>query len=452
VGHFRPDLLVEVSGTSRRSGLEDALRSAIRGGRLAAGQLGFARNTVADAYGQLVAEGYLVARQGSGTRVTTRAPLARPPARAATPPPTTPVRAYDLVPGRPDLAGFPRSAWLAAARRALMAAPADTLGYPDPRGLPVLREQLVDYLARVRAVRTTAERIVVCSGYGQALHLLASVLHREGARSIAVESYGISYHREIIRAAGPRCAGLPIDEHGAVIEHAGDAAAMVLTPGHQFPLGVPLSAARREDAVAWAAVSGGVVVEDDYDGEFRYDRRPLGAVQGLDPDRVAYVGTASKSLAPGVHLAWLVVPPRLLDAVVQAKRVSDGFTGTLEQLTLAELISSGAYDRHVRSARLRYRRRRDRLVSRLAAERPGGTVTGIAAGLHAVVTLTGALRAADEPALVSRAARTGLAVTGLDGYRMRSAPDSPAALVIGYGTPPEHAYGRALELLCEVLT
>ena len=213
---------------------------------------------------------------------------------------------------------------------------------------------------------------------------------------------------------------------------------------------MPLHPERRAAAVAWARTTGGLIVEDDYDGEFRYDRQQVGALQDLAPDQVAYAGTASKSLAPGLRIAWLVLPPALLEPVLAAKSVADGQTGTLDQLVLAEFINSGAYDRHVRRCRSHYRSRRDRLVAALADRAPQVRVTGIAAGLHALLELPP--DAGPEEAVVARAARAGLAVEGLAKYRYTPAPDSaPAALVVGYGTPAEHAFTGALDALCTVL-
>ena len=454
------DLLLDLSGARGRAAVENALRDAVRGGRLAAGtllpssrtlaaELGLARNTVADAYGQLVAEGWLTARQGSGTRVAERASPDARPASLRLPPSGSGPR-YNLTPGTPDLAGFPRTAWLSATRRAMTAAPNDLFGYPDPRGYLGLRETLASYLARVRGVRTTPDQVVICSGFVQALSLLATTLRRGGARTMAVESYGLDLHRELVRAAGLTTRAVTVDGAGARTDGLGDCGAVLLTPSHQFPLGVLLGARRRAAALQWAREGGGLVIEDDYDGEFRYDRKPIGALQGLAPDLVAYAGTASKSLVPALGLAWLVVPPRLLDAVVEAKRLSDGFTGLLEQLTLDEFIRSGGYDRHVRRSRLRYRRRRDLLVSVLAERTAGITVTGIAAGLHAVLELRGQ-RAEDEPAIRSRAARAGLAIQTLSFFRHDPWPDVPAALVIGYATPPAHAYPGTLDALCDTL-
>ena len=216
----------------------------------------------------------------------------------------------------------------------MAAAPSHEFGYPDPRGLPGLREALAQYLARVRGVRTTPDRIIICSGFVQALSLLSTALHRRGAGMMAVESHGFRMHREVIHAAGLATRPLTVDAHGARISELGSAPAdaVLLTPAHQFPLGVPLAAQRRAAVAGWARDRGTLVIEDDYDGEFRYDRRPLGALQGLAPDLVAYAGTASKSLAPGLSLAWLAAPPPLLDVLVETKRLSDGHTGVIEQL------------------------------------------------------------------------------------------------------------------------
>jgi len=471
------DLLLDLAGRHSRAALEDALREAVREGRLAAGSrlpssrvlardLGVARNTVADAYGQLVAEGWLTARQGSGTTVAERpAPRRRPtPAGAAAldvaqGPRTGPAELvpfatglpYVLWPGSPDLSAFPRSAWAAATRRALHSAPNEAFGYADPRGRPELRTALAGYLARVRGVRTDPDRLVVCSGYVQAVGLLARVLRARGARRVAVEEVGLPDLRTLLRASGLGTLTLPVDADGARVgaldQAGGDVAAALLTPAHQFPMGVRLSPERRTAVTAWARATGGLVVEDDYDGEFRYDRQPVGALQGLAPDHVVYAGTASKSLAPGLRLAWIAVPPHLLEAVVREKRLADHQSPVLEQLTLAEFIGSGAYDRHVRRMRLHYRGRRDRLVAALAERVPGARVSGIAAGLHVLVELPP--EAGPLDALITRAHRRGLALGGLPTFG--APPGAAPALVIGYGTPPEHAFAGALDLLCEVL-
>ena len=448
------DLHLELAGHRVRAGLEGALREAVQARRLAPGtrlpssralaaDLGIARNTVAEAYGQLVAEGWLTARQGSGTRV---ADAAARPAEGAAGPRSSPVPRqgrYDLRAGSPDLSAFPRAGWLSAARKALSAAPSQALGYGDPRGLPELRTVLAGYLARARGVRASPDRIVVCAGFTQGLALLSQVLTATGAARIAVEEYGQPGPVGTLAAAGLAPVMLGVDDGGAVLDPVPDAEAALLTPAHQFPLGPVLSPQRRADAARWAAVTGGLIIEDDYDGEFRYDRQPVGALQALAPEHVVYAGTASKTLAPGLRLGWLVLPARLVDAVTDAKARADGQTSSLEQLTLAEFITSGAYDRHVRRARLDYRRRRDRLIGALASHAPGVRLTGIAAGLHAVVELP---RGQSERQVVAHAAARGVAIEGLGDYALRDHTRGPA-LVIGYASPPGHAYTTALARL-----
>jgi GntR family transcriptional regulator / MocR family aminotransferase len=473
------DLHLDVPGTRVRAGLEGALREAVRTGRLAAGtrlpssralaaDLGIARNTVAEAYSQLVAEGWLTARQGSGTQVAappSRADLpagpgARPeagpppPAEAVPPGPAEVPTAtgrdqprYELRAGLPDLSSFPRSAWLAASRRALNAAPTRALGYGDPRGRPELRRALAEYLARARGVRVSPARVVICTGFTQGLDLLCRVLASRGATTMALEAYGLPGSLATLAAHGLTPALLPVDEGGAVLDGATEAQALLLTPAHQFPLGPALAANRRAQAVQWAASTGGLVIEDDYDGEFRYDRQPVGALQALAPDQVVYTGTASKTLAPGLRLGWLVLPAGLVNDVAEAKAQADAHTGSFEQLTLAEFISSGGYDRHIRRSRLGYRRRRDRLVAELARHAPGVRLTGIAAGLHAVAELPGGQ---SEQDVTARAARRSLWVEGLGNYARGEHTRGPA-LVIGYAAPAAHAFTAALARLCATL-
>ncbi|MGR4883090.1 PLP-dependent aminotransferase family protein [Streptomyces sp. LARHCF249] len=459
---FGADLHLDLSaGRGLRAGLAEALREAARSGRLAAGtrlpssrslaaDLGIARNTVAEAYAELVAEGWLTARQGSGTRVAERA---RPRRAAAAvrvsggPRPPRRGPAYSLLPGSPDLSGFPRAAWLSAARRALTDAPNEAFGYgPDGRGRPELREALTGYLARARGVYADPERIVLCAGFAHGLTLLARVLRARRVREMAVEGYGLDIHRNLLTGAGLRTRPLGVDGDGARTgELTGGVGAVLLTPAHQFPTGAALTPARRAAAVDWARTTGGLILEDDYDGEFRYDRQPVGALQGLDPDRVVYLGTASKSLAPGLRMGWMVVPPGLLDGVLAAKGVSDRTSSALDQLTLAEFITSGAYDRHVRGMRLRYRRRRDELVAAVG-DRVG--ISGIAAGLHAVLDLPGGT----ERSVLQSAAWQDLAVQGLAWFRHPEAALPPRdALVVGYGTPSDSAWTPTLAALAAAL-
>ncbi len=452
------DLQIDLhrGGGSTGRALERSLREAVGTGRLApgtrlpssrqlAGDLLVARNTVAEVYGQLVAEGWLVARQGSGTRVADRAPWVAEtaPATEHEQPSTT----HDLGAGRPDLSAFPVNAWLRALRAGLNGAPATALGYSDPRGLPVLREALAGYLARVRGVRVTPDHVVVTSGATHALSLVCAALKAGGASTVAVEEVGLPDHRDVVASHGLGAELLAVDAGGADVAGLDRADAALLTPAHQFPTGVGLTPARRATEAAWASQSR-LLLEDDYDGEFRYDRHPVGALHALAPDHVVYVGTASKTLAPGLRLGWLVLPTRLVDAVVAPRAVADVHTDVLAQLAMAELVSSGGYDRHVRRSRLLYRRRRDRLVERLRGDVPTASVTGIAAGLHGVLRLPAGV---SEAAVVGAAEARGLRLLGLASYAARGARTPPAALVLGYATPPEHAFAGALDRLVGAL-
>ncbi|MFC9791894.1 PLP-dependent aminotransferase family protein [Streptomyces sp. NPDC127584] len=493
---FGADLHLELRGPRLRAGLMDALREAVRSGRLAAGtrlpssrslavDLGMARNTVADAYAELVAEGWLTARQGSGTRVARRAePRRTEPRRAeprrtearrpepphasgrrraehrpgvvaaASPPgralPRPSVPAHNLKAGTPDLASFPRAEWLKAYRRALTAAPNEAFGYGDPRGRTELRTVLAEYLARARGVYVRPERIVVCAGFVHGLMLVGQVLRSRGVRDVAVESYGLGLHADLLTGAGLGTPALPFDERGTRVDDSGplaSAGAVLMTAAHQFPLGGALPPDRRAAVVDWARASGGLVLEDDYDGEFRYDRQRVGALQGLDPERVVYLGTASKSLAPGLRLAWMVLPESLVGEVVAAKGAVDWVSGAPDQLAFAEFLASGAYDRHVRAMRLRYRRRRDQLVAAVAEHAPETRVSGIAAGLHAVL----ALPPGTEQDVLRAAAWNGLAVQGVNQFRRPTVPATLDGLVVGYGTPSDSAWPGALDALLRTL-
>ncbi|MFJ6786511.1 MocR-like pyridoxine biosynthesis transcription factor PdxR [Streptomyces angustmyceticus] len=461
------DLHLELTGTgSRRAVLIRALRDAVRSGRLAPGtrlppyrslaaDLGLARNTVADAYAELVAEGWFSARQGSGTTVA-RVHLPEG-ARERTEPPA-PARApasrpaHTFLQGQPDAASFPRTAWLAAARRALTAAPHDAFGPGDPRGRPELRRALADYLARTRGVRTDPERVVICSGFAHALRLLLPAVL---PGPLAVEAYGLPFHRQLLATAGIRTHPLDVDEHGAdtprltALDGVG---AALLTPAHQFPTGVPLHPDRRTAAVNWARATGGFLLEDDYDGEFRYDRRPVGALQGLAPEHVLYLGSVSKSLSPAVRLGWMVLPDRLVDPVLAAKGEREAWAGVTDQLTLAEFLTHGAYDRHIRRMRQRYRRRRDQLTDAVARHAPHLTVTGLSAGLHAVLQLPDGATESDEHRALDAARRQGLALDALSGYRHPATTAPPRhGLVVGYAAPTDGAFPAALEALRRAL-
>jgi GntR family transcriptional regulator/MocR family aminotransferase len=455
-----PELLLELrrgAGRPLRAQLENGLREAVRSRRLPAGarlpptrtladDLGVSRRLVVDAYAQLLAEGYLVSRRGAGTFVAGAA-SAEEPAPATRAPRAL---AFDFFPGYPDLASFPRAAWLKASREVLRTAPDRALGYPDPRGAVELRAALAAHLRRVRGVVADPARIVVCAGAAQGFALVAEAL--AGPR-LAVEDPGLPVHREILRAHGATVLPLPVDGDGArvgelaALAAVGDVAGVLVTPAHQSPLGVALSPSRRAALLAWAADSDALVIEDDYDAEFRYDRPPLGAMQGLASDRVIYMGTASKTLSPALRLGWLVLPPRLVEAVVERRRLTDHGGPTIEQLTLARMLESGAYDRHLRIARRRYRARRDALVGAVARHLPGARVTGVAAGLHAIVRLP---RPVDGLALMGAAGRHSVGVYPL-GYAYMEPRPLNDGLVLGYANLVEPAIGEGVRRLALAL-
>lgn len=456
-----PELLVELNRSVRRplrAQLEDGLRDAVRSGRLGAGtrlpasralagDLGVSRRMVVDAYSQLLAEGYLIARAGAGTFVAGAA--AATPAVAVEPPPRSP--AFDFFPGYPDLASFPRRAWLRALRETLREAPDQAFGYPDPRGAPELRRALAGHLRRVRGVVADPDAIVVCAGVAQGFALLARAL--AGSR-IAVEDPSLPVHREILSANGALLAPLAVDEDGARVEDlpavtgAGEPIrAVLVTPAHQSPTGVALSSARRAALLAWAMQGDGLIVEDDYDAEYRYDRAPLGALQGLAPDRVLYMGTVSKTLAPALRLGWMVAPAHLLGPLVEQKAFADHGNPTIDQLALARLLESGAYDSHLRQARRRYRARRDALVRAVQTHLPGARVTGVAAGLAAIVRLG---RVVDGIAIVTAARERGVGVYPL-GYGYMEPRPLDDGLVLGYANLAEPAIEEGIRRLAVAL-
>ena len=433
-----------------------ALRDAVRSGRLAAGtmlppsrslatDLGLARNTVAEAYAELVAEGWLASRQGAGTWVVNTSGAQRP----ARPRGVRVVPTHNLLPGNPDVAEFPRNEWAAATRRALTNAPTEALRMGDPRGRPELRDALADYLARVRGVRTSPESIVICAGVRQAVELMGRVFGNR--RPIAVEAYGLFVFRDALDAMGIATVPIGLDDQGAVVDELDelDVPAVLLTPAHHNPYGMPLHPSRRTAVVEWAQRTDGYVMDDDYDGEFRYDRQPIGALQALSPDRVVYLGSASKSLSPVLRLGWMVLPTDLVEAVIDAEGRSQFYVDGITALTMAEFITSGGYDKHIRRMRLRYRRRRDLVVQALAAA--DVSIRGMDAGLNLTLTLPEGA----EQEVLQRAGEAGVGVSGLAIMRHPQAgPEIPRpdGLVVGFGTPAEHAFAAAIDALRAVLS
>ncbi len=451
------DLLVELrpgSDLPLHEQVESSIREGIQAGRLAAGvrlpssralarRLGISRGVVTEAYGQLAAEGYLQTRQGAPVRVarTVRAAATRPPARSM-----LPSFPYHFHPGLPDLAGFPRDRWLRSLRAAWQRAPIDAIGYPDPRGVPELREALAGYLGRVRGVAAEPEQTVICTGFAQALSLICRWLASRGVERVALEDPGWHPHRLIVEQAGLAVAPVAVDAEGIDVEAlvATGASAVVVTPAHQFPTGVVMSPERRTALIEWAEEGERLIVEDDFDAEFRYDGSGLGAIQGLAPERVAHLGSASKRLTPGMRLGWALLPPWLAWPLVQAKAVEDSGSEAIGQLALSDFVEHGELDRHIRRMRLRYQRRREVLVAALDACLPGARVRGGAAGLYQLVELPTGV---DEAALLGAAARRGIGLEGLSLHRFEHS--GPPGLVLGFACLAEPAIEAGLRLLGE---
>ena len=435
------------------------LRTAIRAGRLAGGarlpasrdlarDLGTSRGVVVEAYEQLVAEGFLVSRQGSGTRVADLQ-AAAPGDHAALESLASPTVAYDLRVGTPDLSAFPRRAWLAAVRQVMKAVPHEALGYGDPGGVPELRAELAAYLRRVRAAEVAAGQLVVVGGVAQGLSLVIGALARAGPIPLAVEDPHSVRTFALLEAAGAVRMPVPVDDEGIVVEELRrtPARAVMVTPAHQYPTGVVLSPRRRAELLAWAVEVDGMVLEDDYDAEFRYDRDPVGCLQALCPQRVVLLGSVSKSLAPGLRLGWLVAPSPLAEVIRTARATSDLGSPVIDQYALAQLIASGAYDRQLRQLRRRYRARRDALAGALARWLPGAVVHGVPAGIQLYVELP---PGHDEAAVVEAAAERGVAVEGV--APLRIAAGGPPALVLGFARLPEHRIAEAIRLLAGATT
>jgi GntR family transcriptional regulator / MocR family aminotransferase len=439
--------LIEPAGSGpAHQRLAEGIRAAIRDGRLGpgdalpasrnlAGDLGLSRWVITEAYSQLVAEGYLMTRAGSATRVAAAA--AQSTVRSVTDEDLNPdelrAGAVDLRPGLPDLAAFPRAAWSRAYTSVVRSLEPAQWRYPDPHGVVVLRSTVADYLRRVRGVDADPYRVLITAGTADAMRHLSRLLVAMGRTHLAVEDPGWPALRAAASSEGATVTSIPVDGEGLVVGAlAASVAAVLVTPAHQFPTGVALSAARRTQLLRWAADTGAVLIEDDYDAEFRYDRRPIGALAGLDPDRVVYLGSVSKTLAPALRLGWLVAPPPLLQPLTEAFAGSN--RSALEQHALATFIAGGDYDRHLRRMRRQYEIRRDALLTGLRHTLPSLEVSGVAAGLHLLIRLP---NPAAEIRAVQRLTDRGIWATPLSRYQLEQAG---AGIVIGFARlAPQHA-------------
>jgi GntR family transcriptional regulator / MocR family aminotransferase len=453
------DLQIDlVSGSPLRQQLEEALRDAIRSGRLLPGsllpasrmlaqELGVSRGVVVDSYSQLVAEGYLAAKRGSGTRVAT---LPVPWGRSGAPEPRrhTPFR-YDLRPGQADFHAFPRRRWQAAVTGAMRELADTRLTYAPHRGAPELRIAVAAYLRRARAVVAEAERVVISCGVSHGLLAVLAALRRRGARRVAIEDPGWRWQARTVVRVGLEPVPVRVDEDGLVVSElaASDVDAVMVTAAHQYPTGVVLSPDRRDALIAWARSRNAMILEDDYDAEYRYDRDPMAALQGLAPERVAYVGTVSKTLAPALRIGWIVTPPRLLGDVEQEFRVSAAQPPTIDQVALATLIEDGGLDRHLRAMRRRYRIKRELLIETLAEHAPELRVSGAAAGLHVMAWLP---ERCDEHGVGLRAGELGVGVHELHRNCMAES-EWPPALLLGYALPTEPEISEGARLLAQAI-
>jgi GntR family transcriptional regulator / MocR family aminotransferase len=440
------ELLLAVSparGTLRQAIQEGRLapRTPLPASRRLAADLGVSRGVVTDAYDQLACEGYLEVSPRQAPVVTqvaaTRPPAAEPPA---------PAWRFDFTEATPEVAMFPRRSWARAVQRALAHAPDIALDYGDYRGRTELRAALSSYLARVRGVRADPGRIIITQGFTQALDMLCHVLAASGRSTMAMESPSHPGLWATVRQSGLTLTGCPVDEQGLTMTEL-SAEAVVVSPAHQFPTGVVLAPSRRHELVRWAAASRALVIEDDYDAEFRYDRTPVGAIQGLDPERVAHVGSASKSLAPGVRLGWITAPAWLVSDLAARKSATDSGSPALDQLALAHLLQAGEYERHVARARRAYRRRRDLLVQALREHRPGLRIHGAAAGMQLLLPLPDD---ADDAALAEAARAEGINIAPLSRFHLTDSPRR--GLLAGFGRLPEYKIGPAADALASLLS
>ncbi len=453
-----PELLLtlEPGAGALHEQLEHRLRGQIRTGQLAPGtrlpssrslarRLEVSRGIVLEAYAQLAAEGYLTASQGAPTRVAAAPSAERPPLPASS---LDAGLRYDLRPAVPDLAAFPRAGWVRSLRAAASAAPDRVLGRGDPRGLAELRDALMTYLGRARHAAPEPEHTLVTAGFTQGYALLCRTLTDRGVERIAVEDPGRPAHRQIAERAGLAPEPITVDGDGidvAALEASG-CEAVVVTPAHQFPTGVVLGADRRAELLAWADECDGLIIEDDHDSELRYDRLAVGALQGLAPERVAFIGSTSTRLAPAIGIGWVLSPSWLTGPLTFEQALTGSGVPALDQLAFTDLLARGEFDRHLRRMRLRYGRRRARLIEAVLDAVPEATAHGIDAGLHVLITLP---PDADEAATLSAAAGHGI---GLDGLADHATRPQPPGLVLGFGNIPDAAIGRVAQLLAEAVS
>ena len=438
--------------------VEKQLRDAIRGGMLRPGSevpstrdlardLGISRPLVMEAYAQLAAEGYLALRQGAAPRVADTAP--GQPVHDLPPESLSSVNfRHDFRPGSPDLSSFPSARWLKALEAALKTMTSDDFGYGQRYGVLPLRQALADYLGRVRGVTADPRQILITGGFEQARTSMARALQRRGVTALALEDPGY-YDREVWLAAGLKLIPIAVDENGidvAALRNS-EAQAVLLTPAHQSPTGVVMSGERRLALASWLRDRNAVALEDDYDAEFRYDRAPIGALQGLAPNHVVYAGTTSKTLAPALRLGWVVVPPDWLLTLEEELRLMDCGRGRIDQFALAHFITSGDYDRHLRKMRAVYRDRREALLAILATELPEAEVGGISAGLHATVRFP---RRLDEAAILDSATKRGMGLGFIRRHYLGPAPDE-STLLLSYASIPESALRTALRTLAGII-
>jgi len=438
-----------------RPQIERELRAAIRAGRLRGGaklppsrllaeELAVSRGVVVEAYSQLAAEGYLVARAGHGTRIAQG--LAPQPPKVPAPAGSPRIR-YDMRPGIPDLSLFPRRAWQAATSAAVRELPDAALGDGPAGGLRQLRGALSEYLGRVRAAVADPERVFIASGAAHAMSLLWRALGARGGRRVAVEDPEWPAIRATVEQAGLEVVPVWVDEHGLDVSRleAASADAVVVSPAHQYITGAVLGSARRARLIAWARRHGKLIVEYDADAEYRYDREPIASLQGLAPECVAYIGTANTTLAPAMRLAWLIAPSPLVGAVAAEIEIALAVPSTLTQATYARLLERGDVDRHLRRARRQYQARRRALIAALAQRLPDAAIDGATAGLHLIAWLP---EQAEEAQISEAAASRAVAIHTLHHNSIVTSP-RPPALLLGYGLIAEPAIPRAVELLAD---